>query len=153
VITLLLILHSLVAVALLGAVTHQCVSVLRNRSDPGESFIRRYAGVDQRVFSAAIVSLYVIQLILGAVIYPAYRLNVRIPFEEMRLNWAIGIFELKEHFAGIGLGVLPFYGYAWWPSVDPDSRRERISSTMLLTFIVWWDFLVGHILNNIRGFG
>ena len=22
-----------------------------------------------------------------------------------------------------------------------------------LAFIVWWNFLVGHILNNIRGFG
>jgi len=23
----------------------------------------------------------------------------------------------------------------------------------MLAFIVWWNFLVGHILNNIRGFG
>jgi hypothetical protein len=25
--------------------------------------------------------------------------------------------------------------------------------TTLLAFIVWWGFIVGHILNNIRGFG
>jgi hypothetical protein len=25
--------------------------------------------------------------------------------------------------------------------------------TSLLAFIVWWGFLTGHILNNIRGFG
>jgi hypothetical protein len=152
-ITLLLILHSLVGVALLGAVTHQCVSLLRNRSAPGASFIQRYAAVDHRVFAVAVVLLYVIQLTLGAIIYPAYRLNVRIPFEEMRLNWAIGVFELKEHFAGIGLGLLPFYAYAWRPSVDGHRRPERTSITMVLTFIIWWDFLVGHILNNIRGLG
>jgi len=23
----------------------------------------------------------------------------------------------------------------------------------MLAFVVWWNFLVGHILNNIRGFG
>jgi hypothetical protein len=25
--------------------------------------------------------------------------------------------------------------------------------TLMLAFIVWWGFLVGHVLNNIRGFG
>ena len=24
---------------------------------------------------------------------------------------------------------------------------------LILGFIVWWNFLVGHILNNVRGFG
>jgi hypothetical protein len=25
--------------------------------------------------------------------------------------------------------------------------------TLILAFVVWWSFLVGHITNNIRGFG
>jgi hypothetical protein len=29
--------------------------------------------------------------------------------------------------------------------------RDRLAITAILGFIVWWDFLVGHVLNNIRG--
>ena len=36
-------------------------------------------------------------------------------------------------------------------------KRPDIYATMLLTailaFVVWWNFLVGHIINNVRGFG
>jgi len=37
-------------------------------------------------------------------------------------------------------------------SVSPDRLIARRYLTWLLAFIVWWNFLVGHILNNIRGF-
>lgn len=147
----LLIVHALVGVALLGAITHQAVSLLYRRPAHGARFLARYAGVNTRGFTTAVISLYVAQVTLGAVIYPSYRLNVRIPFEEMSLGWAIGIFELKEHFAGIGLGMLPFYARVWSaePGKTPSPRRLGISLT--LAFIVWLDFLVGHVLNNIRG--
>jgi len=59
------------------------------------------------------------------------------------------LFELKEHFAGIGLMSLPFYAQSWRsPQTHP---RDRIMMSCLLAFIVWWDFIVGHILTNIRG--
>jgi hypothetical protein len=152
--TFLLILHSLVGVALLGSVTHQSVSMLRSASAPATasvrtgSFVDRYTGVQQKAFTVTIIVLYLAQLMLGAAIYPAYRLQVRIPFEEMSLGWAIGVFELKEHFAGIGVGILPLYYFTW---KTPGRRRDRIAITFLLVFIVWWAFLVGHVLNNIRG--
>ena len=149
--TLLLILHGLVGVALLGAITHQTVSALRRQPVRSGSFVDRYTGVNNKTFTVAVVSLYVVQFILGAVIYPAYRLNVRIPFEEMSLGWAIGLFELKEHFAGIGLSLLPIYAYTWRTEQQETHRRDRIAISLLLALIVWWDFLVGHILNNIRG--
>ena len=152
-VTALLILHGLVGVALLGAITHQTVSVLRRRQTRSGSFLDRYTGVSQRTFTIAVLSLYPAGLIIGAVIYPAYRLNVRIPFEEMSLGWAVGLFELKEHFAGIGVALLPMYAYTWRSEASESHRRDRIALTLLLTFIVWWDFLIGHVLNNIRGLG
>jgi hypothetical protein len=152
-VTALLILHGLVGVALSGAITHQMVSVLRRRQKRSGSFLDRYTGVNQRAFTIAVLCLYPAGLIIGAVIYPAYRLNVRIPFEEMSLGWAVGLFELKEHFAGIGLALLPMYAYTWRSEASESHRRDRIALTLLLTFIVWWDFLIGHVLNNIRGFG
>lgn len=152
-VTFLLILHSLVGVALLGAITHQLVSLLRRGGARSDSFVARYAGVNQRVFTMAVVGLFAAQVALGALIYPRYRLDVRIPFEEMSLGWAVGVFELKEHFAGIGLAMLPFYAYTWSTAADIGRQPDRLGVTLLLAFIVWWDFLVGHVLNNIRGLG
>jgi hypothetical protein len=150
-VTVLLILHGLVGVALLGAISHQTVALLRRRTVRSGSFVDRYTGVNQRTFTIAIVCFYVAQVILGAVIYPSYRLNVRIPFEEMSLAWAIGLFELKEHFGAIGLAMLPLYASTWRTEFAETHRRDRVAITLLLAFIVWWNFLVGHILNNIRG--
>lgn len=150
-VTALLILHGLVGVALLGAITHQMVSLLRQRTVRSGTFIDRYTSVSQRTFTVAVVFLYLAGVTLGAIIYPNYRLNVRIPFEEMRLGWAIGLFELKEHFAGIGICLLPLYAFCWKEEAAETHRRDRLAITLLLGFIVWWDFLVGHVLNNIRG--
>ena len=147
----LLILHGLIAVTLLGAITHQMVSITRSGTARGAGFINRYTSVRQTTFTRAVVLLFASSVVLGGVIYPDYRLNVRVPFEEMSLRWAVGLFELKEHFAGIGLGLLPFYLWAWRPEQDEGHRIDRIAITSILTFIVWWDFLVGHVLNNIRG--
>ncbi len=150
-VTVLLILHALVGVTLLGALTHQATSLLRHGPVGGDSFVNRYSGVNQQVFTRTVIGLYTAGVALGALVYPAYRLNVRIPFEEMSLGWAVGIFELKEHFAGIGLGLLPLYAFTWRTQSAAPHRRDRFAITLLLTFIVWWDFIVGHVLNNLRG--
>jgi hypothetical protein len=63
-----------------------------------------------------------------------------------------GLFELKEHFVAVGLGMLPAYWYFWRQPLANDYLRTRAILTSILAFIVWWSFLVGHILNNIRGF-
>lgn len=151
-VTALLILHGLVGVALLGAITHQLVAMMRKRGQARSgSFMDRYGSVNQNVFVIAVVALFLVNLVLGAIIYPAYRLNVRIAFEEMYLFKAVGVFELKEHFAGLGLGLLPLYYWLWKPQVAQSHVRDRFAITLILAFVVWWDFLIGHILNNIRG--
>jgi hypothetical protein len=147
----LLICHGLAGVALLGAITHQLASAVRARPARSTAFLDRYAGVNQRVFTVAVVLLYLAGVILGAIIYPSYRLNVRVPFEQMSLGWAVGLFELKEHFGGIGLALLPAYAWLWRSDQAESHRIDRMAVTALLAFIVWWDFLVGHVLNNIRG--
>lgn len=151
--TLLLILHGLAAVALLGAITHQLVSAVRNRPARGVNFVARYSTVNQRVFTNFVIWSYLIATLLGGVIYLDYRLNTRPTFEQMMLGWAVGTFELKEHFAGIGLCLLPLYAWLWNPDRAETHRWDRLGITTLLAFSVWWDFIVGHVLNNIRGLG
>ena len=148
----LLIIHALVGIALLGAITHQVVSLYLKRVGPrGTSFIGRYTSVNTQLFVLAIVTIYVIQILLGVLVYPAYRANVRVEFEEMYLFKGVGIFEVKEHLAGIGLALLPLYYWLWRPEVAETHRIDRAVITSMLAFIVWWGFLVGEVLNNIRG--
>src|ERR1700733_4402837 len=62
-VTFLLILHGLVGVALLGALTHQMTSLLRRRVVRSGSFADRYSGVNQRTFTAVVIGLYVVGVI------------------------------------------------------------------------------------------
>ena len=149
--TTLLVAHGLIAVALLGAVTHQVSALfVRGRIADGR-FLGRYAGVRQERFTWAIVVLYGLVVGIGATLYPSYRVDVRIPFEEMQLGWAIGLFEIKEHAGAIGLGLLPLYAHLWRPQFDATHTRDRRMMSALLAAIVWFNFVTGHVLNNIRG--
>lgn len=150
--TVLLILHGLLAVALLGAVTHQAMSVWAPARKPAGSFFGRFRAVPGASYVNAIVVLYLLAFLLGAVIYPEYRVEVRTVVEQLGLWPQNGAFELKEHFAAVGLGLLPAYWHSW-RQPDGEHARTRAALTALLAFIVWWNFLTGHILNNIRGFG
>jgi hypothetical protein len=147
----LLLLHALVSVALLGAVSHQCVAVLRAAGAspaPVGGFVRRYAGVGAGNFVGAVGLLYLTNLILGAILYPEYRIESRYALEEMRLLAVVGLFELKEHWAALGLAVLPLYICAWR---SDELRSHRKSTTLTLGLIVWFNFIAGHIVNNFRG--
>lgn len=152
----LLLFHGLAAVALLGALTHQLVSLLRGSvvaasSAAKSSFVGRYVAVGQGGFTSGVVVLYVVTLAFGAIIYPAYRIDVRIPFEEMSMIWAVGLFEIKEHWGAVGLGVLPLYAYVWRSQQKTTHHRDRLAITLLLSLVVWSDFIIGHLLNNFRG--
>ena len=65
-----------------------------------------------------------------------------------------GVFEIKEHLIAIGLGLLPAYWQVWRQPNDAQGAQTvsaRRALTWLLAVFVWWGFIVGHVLNNIRG--
>jgi hypothetical protein len=151
-ITALLIVHGLLAVTLLGAITHQALSVAPGAASAGpRSFVRRFRNVNPAGYANAVVVLFVITAIGGALLYPQYRLDVRTALEDMQMRAANGVFEIKEHLAAIGLGLLPTYWLFWCAPLAPEQAPARRYLTWLLAFIVWWNFLVGHVLNNIKG--
>jgi hypothetical protein len=149
--TVLLIAHGLLAVALLGAITHQAASVWLPVARPA-GFVGRFRAVPGTTYVNAIIVLYVITFLLGGIIYADYRIEVRTVVEQLGLWKQNGSFELKEHFAAMGLAMLPAYWH-YWRQPSAGETRTRDVLTAALAFIVWWNFLVGHILNNIRGFG
>ena len=151
--TVLVIVHGLVAVALLGAITHQTLSTWAPaRARPG-SFFGRFRTVPSVAFTKAVIVLYTVTAALGAVVYLYFRVDIRPALEQANRWELLGFFDLKEHFIAIGLALLPAYFVCWRQRRESESTLARTVLTSLLAFIVWWSFLVGHVLNNIRGFG
>jgi len=151
--TALLIVHGLVAVALLGAITHQTLSAWAPVSARPGSFFGRFRTVPAAAFANAVVVLYLTAAVLGAIIYLDFRVDVR-PTLEQAGHWQVlGVFDLKEHFVAIGAALLPAYWVGWRRPRDDEPVRARAILTSIIAFIVWWGFLAGHIANNIMGFG
>jgi hypothetical protein len=153
--TILFTCHALLAVALLGALTHQAMSVLvpvRQGAGPG-GFVTRFRAVQGAAYATAVCVLWVVTFMFGGWIYTKYRIYVRIPIEAQGFWKTLGFFELKEHYATIGLGLLPAYWYFWKNAGNADYDSVRRWLTVCLAGIAWCLFLVGHILNNTRGFG
>ena len=104
-------------------------------------------------YANAIVILYVVSTLLGGTVYLNFRVDIR-PDLERAGHWqALGFFDLKEHFVAIGLALLPAYWVCWQQQRTDKPSRTPAALTLILAFIVWWSFLIGHVLNNIMGFG
>jgi len=148
--TSLLILHGLLATALLGGLTHQTAALLWPARG-GDGFLDAYRSVKAARFTRVNAALYVIVFALGAAIYPAYRIGVRTWIERARLWDISGLFELKEQTLAIGLALLPFFWLVWRDPKERETRLARLVVTALLCAIVWYAFIAGHIVNNVRG--
>jgi hypothetical protein len=151
--TILFIVHALLAVALLGALTHQAAAVLAPPRAAAGGFVRRFRSVSAPSYAAAVCVLWVLAFLFGGWIYAKYRIYVRIPIEQEGLWKTMGAFELKEHLATIGLGLLPVYWHFWKNARNAAYDSARRWLTALLAAICWYSFLTGHVVNNVRGFG
>lgn len=149
-ITVLLIVHGLLAVALLGAITHQALSVVAP-SAGNRSFVARFRRVNAAAYAGPIVVLFLLTALGGGLLYPQYRIDVRTTLEDLQLRSANGVFEIKEHLVAVGLGLLPAYWLFWRTPLAADQAQSRRYATWMLAFVVWWGFLIGHVLNNIKG--
>jgi hypothetical protein len=63
-----------------------------------------------------------------------------------------GFFEMKEHLVSFGIFLLPAY-FSIWKLQGHDFDVPKKYLTYMLCFIAWFSFLVGHVVNNVRGFG
>jgi hypothetical protein len=151
-ITTLLIVHGLLGVVLLGAITHQAFGVAaRGSTDGRRSFLDRFAAIDASAYTNAVVLLFVLTSIGGAFLYAPYRVDVRPALEDRQLQAANGVFEIKEHLAAIGLGLLPAYWVFWRKTTAAGELTARRYLTWMIALCTWWNFIVGHVLNNIKG--
>jgi hypothetical protein len=149
----LLILHAVAAFLLLGALTHQTISVWVPIHAHVDSFFDRTRAVSGKNYGAAIIWLYLVTFLLGVIVYPDYKITAGHVLDSkgwIKSNWG---FEFKEHILAVGLGLLPAYWYYWRLPLVPERDFVRAMLTTVLTFIAWVSFIVGHLLNNIAGLG
>src|SRR5258706_16311862 len=148
----LLILHGLLAVALLGAVTHQALAATMRRGEPRtRSFFARFRATDAAAYSNAVSVLFIAVVTMGAILYPRYRFVVRPLLQTMDLRSANGAFEIKEHFSAIGLLMLPAYWASWRQPLVPEYLMARVSLPSIITLMVGCSFAVGQVLDAIKG--
>ena len=154
--TILLIVHGLLAVALLGALSHQAMSVLmpvRQVRGLG-GFVTRFRAVQGAGYATAVCVLWIVTFIFGAWIYTKYRMYVRIPIEQAGLLEDAGRVRAEgapcHHRARAAADLLVLLEERA-QSANTTARANGSPST--LAAMGWFMFLVGHIVNNVRGFG
>ena len=150
-ITVLFVLHGLCAIALMGAITHQAMSVWWPVRAGNVNFMARFRAVKAANYVNAVIVLFVLTFTLGSIVYPSYRIGARVYMENLRMSAIVGSFEMKEHLATFGLGLLPAYWYFWRQPLQPQHETTRKIIVLLLALFIWTSFLVGYVLNNVRG--
>ena len=144
--------HLIFAVGLLGALTHQAMAVALPVRRAAGGIVTRFRAVPAAGYATAVCVLWVLTFLVGSYIYTKYRIYVRIPLEQTGRNKTVGFFDFKEHVAAIGLTLLPAYWYFWKNAQNPEYDNARKGVTLVLAVMCWFLFIVGHVLNNTRGF-
>ena len=144
------ILHGIIAIGLLGATTHQGLTVWR-KPVPAELFVDRFRAIPPVRFANAVAVLYVLTFAVGVYIYPTFVLDVKGAVADYGMLKTIGMFQLKEHISVIGLGLLPAYWHYWHtvPLIEGVHTRRFLTTFIMLG--AWWNLVVGHILMNVKG--
>src|SRR5207237_2733479 len=81
-IQVLVIAHALLAVGLLGALTHQAFSVARASASAKHNIVDRFRGVSSPAFTNTIIILFIVTSIGGGLLYPRYPIDVRTTLED-----------------------------------------------------------------------
>jgi len=145
---LLILLHLLATFVLAGAMTHQLVIVLK--------YMQGRFGRKKLEYFYVKISLwaYVVVYVLGALAYPAFRINTRAELFDETLPWATGLFEVKEHWGALGLAFLAVC-YVLRRTFEPDEEKHKlffyVPLCIVLNVILWYKVVVGCYLALLKG--
>jgi len=145
---LLVVAHLLATIFLVGAMTHNLLIVL--------NYVRGKFGRKKLEHFYVKVSLwaYAVVYALGALAYPAFRINTRMRLFDANMPWATGLFEVKEHWGALGLAFFFVY-YLLRRSFEPDEEKHKLwfyaPLCLLLNVILWYKVVVGCYLALLKG--
>jgi hypothetical protein len=146
-----LFLHFAAAIVLCGAVGHLAVRLwghVRGR-EGSLSRVRLHTGI--------LAASYAICFALGCLTYPTFRVRVRHEYFDVAARWATGLFEVKEHFATIGLAAVLGLVLLAGSLRDSSSQDARRLLPLFAGLVVLLLVLIGHnvwsgwFLTTLRG--
>jgi len=145
---ILLLVHLFATFVLVGSMTHNLLIVV--------GYVRGKFGRQKLEWLYVRVSLwaYVIVYVIGALIYPAFRIYIRHDFLDPQLPWATGLFEVKEHWGAVGLALLFVYYFlrkSFRPAEEKDKLFLYVALCLLLNIILWYKVIVSCYLTLLKG--
>lgn len=145
---ILLLVHLFATFVLVGSMTHNLLIVV--------GYVRGKFSRQKLEWLYVRVSLwaYIIVYIIGALIYPAFRIYIRHDFLDPQLPWATGLFEVKEHWGAVGLALLFVYYFlrkSFRPAEEKDKLFLYVPLCLLLNIILWYKVIVSCYLTLLKG--
>ncbi len=143
----LVVLHALAAIVLIGSSTHHALIAI--------GYLRgSYKARLGRLYAVVVMVSYLVTFALGAAAYPTFRYHTRALYLDRYAPWASNLFDMKEHFASLGL---PLVIGAWLLSRTMEPREDRALlpgyAVMVIGvgLIVWFNVISGFVVTLARG--
>jgi hypothetical protein len=147
---LLLVLHAGASIVLIGASTHHALQM--------RHYLRGRFGREklEKLYAKVVSVAYVVTFVLGALLYPSYRVHVRGYFLDRHAPAYADLFDVKETYASlalviaIGLGLLAL---TLRPAETPALVRVYAVMSFVVCAVVWLDVIAGILVVSVRGVG
>ena len=111
-------------------------------------FGRRRDRLEQR-YSRIIAPLFFGSYLLGLLLYPQFRVNVRHHYLDAEQPWASNLFDFTEHLVSLGLPMA--LGLFLLAHRGPAVRPVTDTFAVLLWAMVLWSAVSGLIITSVRG--
>lgn len=146
----LLVLHMGGSIVLIGAATHHALHMrhyLRGRFNRAPL---------EKLYARVIAVAYVATFLIGAVLYPTYRVHVRGYYLDRYAPFFSGLFDVKEVFAALALLVAVGLG-ALASTFKPAEEKWFVPVYAAMSFlvcgVVWLNVIAGVVIVSVRGVG
>ncbi|MDB4930760.1 MAG: hypothetical protein JWM10_3244 [Myxococcaceae bacterium] len=138
-----LVLHTIAAGALTGAVTHLALVLWRARRGRPNPRL-------QRLYPAVALGCYAAVYSLGTLIYPRYRVAVRAEYLDEHAPAMAVLFDLKENLATL-LGPLLLAAVVLSREEDPARpSRALLGCAAVVALGVWFNLVSGLLVASVR---
>jgi hypothetical protein len=146
----LLLLHAAGSIVLIGASTHHALQM--------RHYLRGVFQCEalEKTYAKVVAVTYVVTFVIGAMIYPSYRVQVRGLYLDRFAPTYAFLFDMKEVYASltltvaVGLGALAF---TLRPAESPALARVYATMSLLVCAVVWFEVIAGLLVTSVRGLG
>ena len=147
---LLLVLHAGGAIVLIGAATHHALQM--------RHYLRGQFGREklEKTYAKVVSVAYVVTFLLGAMLYPTYRVHVRGFHLDRDAPAFAGLFDVKEMYASLALVAAVALGalaLTLRPAESPALAKVYALMSFIVCAVVWLDVIAGLLVVSVRGVG